>query len=61
VANRLADQVFAPDRLIELVSSYLDQVKADTRLHRSQLGRLKSDLTETKGAVTVWSAWLRPG
>ena len=51
VLSTLADQVFAPDRLIDLVSGYLDQAKADAQQHRSQLGQIKSDLTETEGAI----------
>jgi site-specific DNA recombinase len=51
VLSTLADQVFAPGRLIDLVSGYLDRAKADAQLHRSQWGQLKSDLTETEGAL----------
>ncbi len=51
VLSALSEQVFAPDRLADLVSGYLDQAKADAQLHRSKLGQLKSDLTETEGAI----------
>jgi site-specific DNA recombinase len=51
VLSTLADQVFAPERLIDLVSGYLHQAKADAQQHRSQLGQLKSELTETEGAI----------
>jgi hypothetical protein len=41
----------ALDRLLYLVSGYLEQAKADAQWHRSQLGQLKSELTETEGAL----------
>jgi len=43
--------VFAPDRLVGFVSGYLDQAKADAQLHRSQLGQIRSALTEVEGAI----------
>ena len=51
VLTTLADQVFAPERLLDLVSGYLDQAKAEAQAHRTQLGQLKADLTETEGAI----------
>ncbi len=51
VLSTLADQVFAPDRLLDLVSGYLDQARAEAQTHRTQLGQLKADLTETEGAI----------
>jgi hypothetical protein len=48
VLTTLAEQVFAPDRLLDLVSGYLEQA---TQRHRSQLGQFKSELTETEGAI----------
>ena len=51
VLSALTDQVFAPDRLVDLVSGYLDQAKADAQQNRNQLGQIKSDLTEAEGAI----------
>lgn len=51
VLDTLAHQIFAPDRLVDLVSSYLEQAKAEAHRNRTQLGQLKADLTETEGAL----------
>ena len=51
VLTALAEQVFAPDRLVDLVAGYLEQAKSDAQRHRTQLGQLKADLTETDGAI----------
>ena len=51
VLSTLVEQVFAPERLLELVEGYLNQAKADAQQHRSQHGQLKADLTETEGAI----------
>ena len=51
VLTTLAEQVFAPERLIDLVAGYLEQAKAEAQAHRTQLGQLKADLTETEGAI----------
>ena len=51
VIDTLSTQIFAPDRLVDLVSGYLEKAKAEAQQQRSQLGQLKADLTETEGAI----------
>ena len=51
VIETLSDRIFAPDRLTDLVSGYLEKAKAEAQQQRSQLGQLKADLTETEGAI----------
>jgi site-specific DNA recombinase len=47
----LSSKIFEPERLRDLVSGYLNQAKANAHLQRSQVGQLKSELTETEGAL----------
>jgi hypothetical protein len=46
-----AEHVFQPDRLTELLKSYLDQCQDAEHGLRQRLGRLKAELTETDGAI----------
>ena len=51
VIDTLSEQIFAPDRLTDLVAGYLEKAKAEAQQQRSQLGQLKADLTEVEGAI----------
>ena len=51
VLDQLADCVFQPDRLTDLLRGYLHQSKDAEHERRQRLGRLKADLTETEGAI----------
>jgi DNA invertase Pin-like site-specific DNA recombinase len=51
VIDTLTDKVFAPDRLKELVSGYLEKARAEAQQQRSQLSQIKAELTETEGAL----------
>ena len=51
VLDQLADHVFQPDRLTDLLKGYLDQSQDAEHERRQRLGRLKAELTETEGAI----------
>jgi hypothetical protein len=51
VLDGLAEQIFAPNRLAELLQGYLDQAADSDLLSRQRVGRLKAELTETEGAI----------
>ena len=51
VLATLAHQIFAPHRLIDLVSGYLAQAKEAAKQQRTQLSQLKAEHTETEGAI----------
>jgi site-specific DNA recombinase len=51
VLDELADRVFRPERLTELLSGYLDQTRDAERERRSRLGRLRAELTSVEGAI----------
>jgi site-specific DNA recombinase len=52
VLSALADHIFTPARLVDLVSGHLDQARKDAQQQRSQAGQLKAELTEVEGAIT---------
>ncbi len=51
VLSALRDDIFMPDKLTELVSGYLAQARDEAQKQRSQLSELKTELTETEGAI----------
>ena len=51
VLDQLADRVFQPDRLSDLLAGFLDQSREAEHERRQRVGRLKAELTETEGAV----------
>ncbi len=61
VLDQLADRVFQPDRLTDLLKGYLDQSQDAERERRQQLGRLKAELTETEGATRQLLAMVEKG
>ena len=51
VLDQLADHVFRPDRLTDLLKGYLDRSQDAEHERRQRLGRLKAELTEVDGAI----------
>ena len=51
VIEALAERVFAPDRLTDLLEAHLDRSRTAEQERRQHLGRLKRDLTETKASI----------
>jgi site-specific DNA recombinase len=51
VIGQLADRVFQPDRLGDLLAGFLDQSRDAEHERRQRLGRVKAELTETEGAI----------
>ena len=51
VLGQLADHVFQPDRLTDLLKGYLDRSQDAEHERRQRLGRLKAELTEVEGAI----------
>ena len=51
VLDQVADRVFQPDRLNDLLAGFLDQSRDAEHERRQRVGRLKAELTETEGAV----------
>jgi hypothetical protein len=61
VLDGLAEQIFAPNRLTELLQDYLDQAADTDQLRRQRIGRLKGELTETEGAIERLLAAIEKG
>src|ERR1019366_6994258 len=51
VLDQLADRIFEPARLTELLQGFLDNSKQAEQQRNQRLGRLKGELTETEGAI----------
>jgi hypothetical protein len=51
VLEQLAERVFEPNRLTDLLESYLDGSAQAEHDRRQRQGRLKAELTETEGAI----------
>jgi site-specific DNA recombinase len=61
VLDQLANHVFQPDRLTDLLKGYLDQSQDAEHQRRQLLGRLKAELTETEGAIQQLLALVEKG
>ena len=61
VLDQLADHVFQPDRLTDLLKGYLDRSQDAEHERRQRLGRLKAELTETEGAIQQLLATVEKG
>ena len=51
VLGQLADYVFQPDRLADLLKGYPDGSQDAEHERRQRLGQLKAELTETEDAI----------
>ena len=61
VLDQLADRLFQPDRLTDLLKGYLDQSQHAEHERRQRLGRLKAELTATEGAIQQLLAMVEKG
>jgi site-specific DNA recombinase len=61
VLDHLADHVFQPDRLTDLLKGYLNQSQDAAQERRQRLGRLKGRLTEAEGAIQQLLAMVEKG
>ena len=61
VLDQLADHVFRPDRLTDLLKGYLDRSQDAEHERRQRLGRLKAELTEIEGAIQQLLATVEKG
>ena len=60
-SDQLADHVFQPDRLTDLLKGYLDRSQDAEHQRRQRLGRLKAELTEVEGAIQQLLATVEKG
>ncbi len=61
VLDQLADKVFAPERLRELLAGFLDQSRDAEQERRQRQGRLRAELTEVEGAIQKLLAAVEKG
>jgi DNA invertase Pin-like site-specific DNA recombinase len=61
VVDQLAERIFDPGRLTELLQGYLDDSQQADHGRRQRLGRLKAELTETEGAIQRLLALVEKG
>jgi chromosome segregation ATPase len=61
VLTALADEVFSLDRLVELVAGNLEEANDNAQRQRGRLSQIRSEITETEGAISRLIAMVEAG